>query len=126
MGFYRVRSRLSVTIQFKISNQLCQSKNLRDKNRKNNLIKPSCLLKGINPSFSISQKVSQIKNTHIQLCSNLEKQKPEIYIEQILKAFLRESKLTKSKALMKKFASCFFVATCYKTTVLFSTNSLMK
>ena len=71
-------------------------------------------------------KIFPYKEFKIQLCTNLDKQKQEIYIEQIPKVFLRESNLTKSRALVKMFASCFFVSTNFKdrkTIILFSTNS---
>ena len=52
-------------------------------------------------TFFKFSKIVQIKNT--------QKEKEEIYIEEILKAFFRESNLTKSRALVKMFASCFSV-----------------
>ena len=45
---------------------------------------------------------------------------------QIPKAFLRETNLDASKALVKMSANCISVATCSITTDLFSTSSLIK
>ena len=48
------------------------------------------------------------------------------YIVQIPKAFLKKTNLVESRALVKISTNCFFVVTCFITTVLFSTNSLIK
>ena len=45
---------------------------------------------------------------------------------QIPKAFFRETNLVESRALVKISANCFSVVMCSITTVLFSTNSLIK